>query len=1443
MNELDAFMMGKPVQRKMLSGGSTNGRIVTEYETAKYEEDEVVKRTMDYAKPFVKKIRDEVWNRFNRTQIEIDRPETSDIYGRYNFSRRMPMEKLPIEEYRQQILDTIKKNTVVVLRGPTGCGKTTKVPQYILDDYREQGLHCNIIIAQPRRIAASSNAKRVCRERGWPCGSIVGYQVGSDQRQNRSDDTRILFCTTGVLVEKIIHGSNHNPLDQFTHIILDEVHERDKDMDFLMISIYKYLNPKIRIILMSATIDVDKFAKYYQVPSNNWSYGKAPVIELSSERNFTVTSIFLDEIEKLEFDERINSPEISEQMYKCALRLIVFFERIDRLHSEAEGVDAETYEKNPKPTVLIFLPGIFEIKQMYQYLEDWSMINGETRLLRIVMHSTGDPLLTDLAMRQSDKNTRKIILATNIAESSITVPDVKYIIDFCLTRNLVVNKVTSFPSLQLAWASRDNCEQRAGRTGRVRNGWCFRLVSKRFYEREMRQSAKAELVTSPLENIILKTKQLNLGSPEEVLALALDKPYLDEIHNAVLRLKEMGAMLTTVNGKPAIRDGDITYIGEIMSRLPIDVKLSKMIALGYCFGVLEECTIIAAALNCSKNMFTYNRTMGVDAYTKRLEFADGSGSDLFALLNAYKTWKKLRNAGEFGNIKNPKYRNEVKAAEKKWTEANYLEWNSLRECDEYVKDLRVRINRMNLIDCKCDLKWSRNEKYIVLKVVFAGAFYPNYFSRSTKAKRGQTFEAEHFKTLGGRDLSDTVYFTGFKFSDMPHIYIKRIKDILVQNCVISEKDSHNITVSHDGVSERVFVSFKKSGKEGDIRKYGVACNPGFVLTEVYKAIKLRSLKLEQPIDVLSDRNEAIDYARKHGLTYTSDGRVYIKDDTEYENVCYPKKLDKYVKGYISHTENCGRFWFQPSKYLIEINKIFEEINNPNSDLEPFHQESDVVIGQVLAAAFPSDNSKVEFYRAKIINIERDKKTKQITYEVRFIDFGNKITCNLSKLRRLRGVSSHFLSLPPYCYQCSLAYIQPSQLNAPDGVWQQEANLLFVEQTDGIEVEAEIFSIVNGIVRVFLRANGVDINKYLLDNNVAEHCEESYMSKFDHTERDIGRNDKKGRNYLTQGIVRYLQEEDVPTIKPPTRSDGHMHTIKIKGPYTPLDSVLYGLTDSASASPNIDDQSVNHVLLENEPNDMSEKYLVAVSTHQHNENATITIRYTTLMPNIRLFGPLMAAIFAPKIKLLRNTSKTKYIKMITGLGCDANGKCLSSQSNIKFDLDVELTNSDIETINNIRGSMDRLLQRKCFETYDTEKVSGIMKRLQNELISLLSKTRLLLGEEYGDLTWNPYKEDEIDKSLKTSRDECNRILPRHQAMKLYKPESDYLLNMKKHNEDLIKKKDAVNDNPTNRSERCLICNVDIETAIRYHLLSRQHKDGVQWIENAIQDKLRKNSFSI
>lgn len=157
---------------------------------------------------------------------------------------------------------------------------------------------------------------------------------------------------------------------------------------------------------------------------------------------------------------------------------------------------------------------------------------------------------------------------------------------------MVTDRETNFSSLRLKWATQTNCEQRAGRTGRVMPGICFRLVTRDFYTKRMRQSASAEIISCPLEGIILKIKVLDIGSPESILALAMDKPNLSEIGTTVLRLKEMAALLRTSNGQYMEMDGDITFIGHVMASLPIDAKLAKLIVYGYCFSVLNECIIM-----------------------------------------------------------------------------------------------------------------------------------------------------------------------------------------------------------------------------------------------------------------------------------------------------------------------------------------------------------------------------------------------------------------------------------------------------------------------------------------------------------------------------------------------------------------------------------------------------------------------------------------------------------------------------------------------------------------------------------------------------------------------------------------------------------------------------------------------------------------------------------
>lgn len=167
-------------------------------------------------------------------------------------------------------------------------------------------------------------------------------------------------------------------------------------------------------------------------------------------------------------------------------------------------------------------------------------------------------------------------------------------IDFCLTKNLCTDTATNLTTLRLEWASHNNCIQRAGRAGRVMNGRVYRLVSKYFYENMMSPNSMPEMLRSPLEQVVLKSKLLDLGMgpPHAILALAMDQPKLTDIKNTILVLKELGGLFRTCNEVVTEDDGDLTFIGRVMSGLPIDIRVTRMILFGYCFSVLEECIII-----------------------------------------------------------------------------------------------------------------------------------------------------------------------------------------------------------------------------------------------------------------------------------------------------------------------------------------------------------------------------------------------------------------------------------------------------------------------------------------------------------------------------------------------------------------------------------------------------------------------------------------------------------------------------------------------------------------------------------------------------------------------------------------------------------------------------------------------------------------------------------
>lgn len=602
-------------------------------------------------------------------------------------------------------------------------------------------------------------------------GGLVGYKVGLD-KCNASKDTRLLYVTTGVLIKMLIGKKR---MDEWTHIVIDEVHERDKDMDFLFLLTRKFLtsnSQNVKIILMSATMNPEKLQAYYSWPI----YVHGPVCRQSEHFNIpgslghSVGIFYLDTIitNRQNFKGPTERPALMEScITEC--RRIIF-----------EGFKKMDYDKKEKGAVLVFLPGEMEIKDVLRHFKKFDPDNDERLVLL--------PLYSRLPFNEAQKifepvkhHYRKVILSTNMAESSVTIPDIAYVVDFCLTKKLIADPNTNYASLHLAWADKNSCDQRRGRAGRVRSGRVYRLVFKDFYERVLLNEHDPEMRRAPLDKLILDTKCLGMGSPKELLALALDPPDLRNITRTVLNLKDMGALLPTVTETDPSSgmtkrdyvedDGDLTVLGEILAHMPIDTRLGKLVIYGYLFDIFEECLIIAAGLS-GKSIFAFPFDKKLSAYANKLSWSNESFSDCIATLIAYQRWKDHVQTGHFK-------RNHVNESE--WCRQRFLQQKSLREMDVTIEDIKKSLDQYNIRTLHLPNREDRirrkasDNDYLILKIAIFGAFYPNYFFRS----HGSLDMRDVYRQVNNYDPNYTLYLTGFPpdQSSLSDLYINQIKDL------------------------------------------------------------------------------------------------------------------------------------------------------------------------------------------------------------------------------------------------------------------------------------------------------------------------------------------------------------------------------------------------------------------------------------------------------------------------------------------------------------------------------------------------------------------------------------------------------------------------------------------------------------------------------------------
>jgi len=597
-------------------------------------------------------------------------------------------ESLPVFEYRSKILKAVNSNQVIIVEGETGCGKTTQVAQYILEEAAEKEEPCMVICTQPRRISAISVSERVADERGEHLGGAVGYAVRMESKASAA--TCLLFCTTGVLLRRL---ENDAELAGATHIVVDEVHERGVESDFLLLALRNLCQRRkdLHVVLMSATMDKDLFGRYF---------GGAPGLTVPG-RTFPVKTFYLEDA--LQVTRHVMDPTAEwcigggkgkgkgkgkdsgdandldaakrEDLSQAAVRQRYgkYGDRVQAALSRVEQdevnydllvqlLEGDTLQKlddeapsddtPARPSgVLVFLSGAKEIEKVQEALLQSREFRSEpARSWVLPLHGSLPSEDQKKVFNRPPPGVRKIILSTNVAETSVTIDDVGYVVDTSRMKEMRYDASKRMSSLEDTVVSQTNARQRRGRAGRVAPGLAVHLgLTRHRHDKLLDDHQPPEVRRVPLEQLVLRIHATRLHEKlpgckaAAVCALLLEPPVPQSVAKSVEQLVRLGAISVDSAGRESL-----TPLGGHLANLPLEARLGKLVLLGAAFGTsaTEAALTVAAALQ-SRNPFVAPFEAREEANKARRKFADKmvSGpvgpSDHLAVLAAYNEWNKL----------------------------------------------------------------------------------------------------------------------------------------------------------------------------------------------------------------------------------------------------------------------------------------------------------------------------------------------------------------------------------------------------------------------------------------------------------------------------------------------------------------------------------------------------------------------------------------------------------------------------------------------------------------------------------------------------------------------------------------------------------------------------------------------------------------------------------
>ncbi|CAK8532527.1 unnamed protein product [Lathyrus sativus] len=556
--------------------------------------------------------------------------------------------KLPIYSFRDELLQVVHDHQVLVIVGETGSGKTTQIPQYLHEaGYTKHGRM--IACTQPRRVAAISVAARVSQEMGVKLGREVGYSIRFEDCTSKK--TILKYMTDGMLLREFLVQPQ---LESYSVVIVDEAHERTLSTDILfgLVKDLARARPDLKVLISSATLDAVKFSNYFDL---------APIFKIPGRR----------------YPVEIHFTKAPEANYLDA----------------AIVTTLQIHATQPPGDILVFLTGQEEIETVEEILKH-RMRGFGTKIADLIICPIYANLPTELQAKifePTPEGARKVVLATNIAETSLTIDGIKYVIDPGFCKMKCYNPRTGMESLLVTPISKAAAKQRAGRSGRTSSGKCFRLYTAYSFLNDLEDNTSPEIQRTNLGNVVLTLSCLGIENEKLFQFEFMDPPPVEAITKAVELLYAQNAL--TVGGK-------LTKVGRRMAEFPLDPMLSKMIVASEKYKCSDEIISIAAMLSVGNSIFYRPKDKQVHADNARMNFHTGNVGDHIAHLNVYNSWKESNYSTQ-------------------WCYENYIQVRSMRRARDIRNQLAGLLERVEI-----ELTSNSNDLDAIKKSIISG-FFPH----------------------------------------------------------------------------------------------------------------------------------------------------------------------------------------------------------------------------------------------------------------------------------------------------------------------------------------------------------------------------------------------------------------------------------------------------------------------------------------------------------------------------------------------------------------------------------------------------------------------------------------------------------------------------------------------------------------------------------------------